>query len=148
MHCLIRFCIFFSWVKNKIVSDLMQGSQQGKPREGVVYRKSKEKPGKIMEKWRERERERKKKKKRKTTTTATKSIREKLGKIWSASLLVHKKNCLTLAIELFLVTLLLKNFYILNFLILGFYYICSVIWKSYFFRNLCVQCVNVWFKSM
>ena len=62
MHCLIRFCIFFSWVKNKIVSDLMQGSQQGKPREGVVYRKSKEKPGKIMEKWREREREKKRKK--------------------------------------------------------------------------------------
>ena len=64
MHCLIRFCIFFSWVKNKIVSDLMQGSQQGKPREGVVYRKSKEKPGKIMEKWREREREREKKRKK------------------------------------------------------------------------------------
>ena len=40
----------------------MQGSQQGKPREGVVYRKSKEKPGKIMEKWREREREKKRKK--------------------------------------------------------------------------------------
>ena len=42
----------------------MQGSQQGKPREGVVYRKSKEKPGKIMEKWREREREREKKRKK------------------------------------------------------------------------------------
>ena len=75
MHCLIRFCIFFSWVKNKIVSDLMQGSQQGKPREGVVYRKSKEKPGKIMEKWRERE----KKKKEKKENNSNKKRQRKVG---------------------------------------------------------------------
>ena len=53
----------------------MQGSQQGKPREGVVYRKSKEKPGKIMEKWRERE----KKKKEKKENNSNKKRQRKVG---------------------------------------------------------------------